>query len=102
MAREIFARVYAVVAQVPRGRVVTYGQIARHLGLPNGARTIGWALRSCPEGLPWHRVVNAQGGISARGRDLSTQVQRALLEEEGIAFGAYDRIDLSVYGWDGI
>jgi methylated-DNA-protein-cysteine methyltransferase-like protein len=102
MAKEIFARVYAVVEQIPYGRVVTYGQIARHLGMPSGARTVGWALRACPEGLPWHRVVNAQGGISARGRDVGTSVQRALLEEEGVLLGAHDRIDLSVYGWDGI
>ncbi|MBN1401468.1 MAG: methylated-DNA--[protein]-cysteine S-methyltransferase [Anaerolineae bacterium] len=102
MAKEIFARVYAVVEQIPYGRVVTYGQIARHLGMPSGARTVGWALRACPEGLPWHRVVNAQGGVSARGRDAGTSVQRALLEEEGVLLGAHDRIDLGVYGWDGI
>ncbi|MGH7393789.1 MAG: MGMT family protein [Candidatus Rokuibacteriota bacterium] len=53
--------------RVPRGRVVTYGQIAALLGRPGAARRVGWAMRICPADLPWHRVVNAQGGISVRG-----------------------------------
>ncbi len=63
-----FARaVWRLVRRVPRGRVVTYGQIAELLGRPRAARRVGWALRICPLDLPWHRVVNAQGGISVRG-----------------------------------
>lgn len=58
---------WRLVRRVPRGRVVTYGQIAALLGRPRAARRVGWALRICPADLPWHRVVNAQGGISVRG-----------------------------------
>jgi len=97
-----FQRVYAVVARVPEGRVVTYGQVARCLGSPRASRAVGYAMRHCPEGLPWHRVVNAVGQL-ARGsvmRDVT--LQRAMLEDEGVAFGASGAVDLSVYGWDGI
>lgn len=100
--RGIFERVHEVVAGVPRGKVVTYGQIARFLGMPHGARTVGWAMRQCPNGVPWHRVVNAQGRVSERGRGFSASLQRAMLEEEGIAFGDSGRIDLSIFGWDEI
>ena len=94
-----FERVYQVVARVPRGRVVTYGQIARHLGAPGAARTVGWALRQCPAYLPWHRVVNARGEISRRGDREWESIQRQLLEAEGVAFDDADRIDLAIYRW---
>ncbi|OGO04172.1 MAG: hypothetical protein A2Y73_06545 [Chloroflexi bacterium RBG_13_56_8] len=99
MTPGIYERIYQVVAQIPAGRVVTYGQIALHLGMPQGARTVGWAMRNCPEGLAWHRVINAQGRISLR---TAKSLQRALLEEEGIVFDLSGKIDLAVYGWDGI
>ena len=93
-----FHRVYARVRQVPRGRVVTYGQIARALGAPRAARTVGWALRACPEDVPWQRVVNARGEISLR---LTTgyHEQRARLKAEGVRFNRAGRIDLNKYGW---
>jgi len=84
-------RVYALVATVPRGRVTSYGEIARALGNPRGARTVGWAMRNCPEGLPWQRVVMADGTIT--GGDFATQ-RRAMLEEEGIAFTDDGRVDM--------
>src|SRR3989454_8064254 len=69
-----FEKIWRVVARVPRGRVATYGQIARMAGLLNGARTVGWAMRALSEDrriggrrVPWHRVINAQGAISLRG-----------------------------------
>jgi methylated-DNA-protein-cysteine methyltransferase-like protein len=102
MTSTFFQRVHDVVALIPRGHVVTYGQIALHLGMPHGARTAGWALHGCPSHLPWHRVVNARGGISRKGRDLSGALQRALLEEEGVVFDESGHIDLSQFGWDGI
>ena len=62
-----FRRVYALVRSVPRGRVVTYGQIARALGAPRAARTVGWAMRDCPADVPWQRVVNrAAPSVSVR------------------------------------
>lgn len=102
MSASVYERIYAVVARVPSGRVVTYGQVARHLGMPRAARTVGWAMRSCPDGLPWHRVVNGKGEISTRGTPTGVSIQRSLLEEEGVAFDANGRIDLSRYGWDEI
>ncbi|HHX65350.1 MAG TPA: methyltransferase [Chloroflexi bacterium] len=99
---DIFRRVYEVLARVPYGKVVTYGQIARHLGMPHGARVVGWALRQCPPGLPWYRVVNAQGAVSSRGGTLGEPYQRDMLEEEGVRFDEAGRIDLTIYGWDEI
>lgn len=94
-------RVYAVVRRIPRGRVATYGQVARLAGLANQARQVGYALHALPwEGLaPWHRVVNARGAISlppAGGADLT---QRMRLEKEGVRFDARGRVDLERYGW---
>ena len=102
MTPEIFERVYEIVAKVPRGQVVTYGQIARHLGMPRGARTVGWAMRKCPARLPWHRVVNARGGISKHGPSPGVPLQRVLLEDEGVTFDASGHVDLKVACWDGI
>ena len=100
MDEGFFQRVHQVIGRVPPGRVVTYGQIARHLGRPRGARAVGWAMRQCPEGLPWFRVVNSSGrpSLGTGGAAL----QRSLLEEEGVIFGPSGRIDLTVYGWDEI
>jgi methylated-DNA-protein-cysteine methyltransferase-like protein len=94
-----FQKVYELVRQVPEGHVVTYGQIATALGNPRQARQVGWAMRACPEDVPWHRVVNSQGGVSTRPELGSFNPQRALLEDEGVHFGLDGRIDLEVYGW---
>jgi methylated-DNA-protein-cysteine methyltransferase related protein len=98
---EFFQRVYAIVARIPRGKVVTYGQIAAALGDPRQARTVGWALRSTPGWLdiPWHRVVNSSGGISTRCTVDELNVQRELLEDEGIVFNEDGRLDLERYRW---
>lgn len=94
-----YARIYAVVRRIPRGRVATYGQLARLARLANGARQVGYALHALPEHttVPWHRVVNARGAISLRGGGDLTQ--RILLEREGVSFGAGGRIDLATFGW---
>jgi O-6-methylguanine DNA methyltransferase len=94
-------RIYQVVARIPRGRVATYGQVASLAGLPRRARLVGRALRVLPEGVdvPWHRVVNAQGKISARGDVLGHEdLQAALLEREGVR-SAGGAISLSRHGW---
>ncbi len=95
-----FNRVYVLVRRVPRGRVVTYGQVARALGAPGAARTVGWAMRACPEAVPWHRVVNARGEISLRPTT-GYHEQRARLRVEGVRFSRAGKIDLSKYGWGG-
>jgi methylated-DNA-protein-cysteine methyltransferase-like protein len=96
-AKPDFERVYELVRRIPSGRVATYGQIAHLLDWPRGARTVGWALRAlqADSGVPWHRVVNAQGGISIR----DAARQQALLEAEGIIFDKRGRIDLTRYRW---
>jgi methylated-DNA-protein-cysteine methyltransferase-like protein len=92
----LFQQVYVVVAQVPRGRVISYGQIARLIGRPGAARQVGWAMRRCPEDLPWQRVVMADGRIT--GGDYAAQ-RRALLQAEGVAFLADGRVDMENSGW---
>src|ERR1700674_3781376 len=76
--------VYKLVKKIPRGRVTTYGAIARALQLPGGARTAGRAMASCPSGrgIPWHRVVGAGGRLLLREPNVS--LQRKLLESEGL------------------
>lgn len=93
-----FKRVYALVRKIPPGRVLTYGQIARALGAPRAARTVGWAMRTCGDDLPWHRVVNARGEISVRPTP-GFHEQRARLKEEGVRFDRRGKIDLNKYGW---
>jgi len=93
-----YQRVYEIVARIPQGRVATYGQIARALGQPRSARVVGWAMRTCPEDLPWHRVVNNEGrsSLPTPGREL----QRALLADEGVLMDELGRVDLAQYLWD--
>jgi methylated-DNA-protein-cysteine methyltransferase-like protein len=84
MEQEVFARVYAVLALVPQGKVVTYGQIARHLGVVNGARMVGWACanarKACPgTGCSMPKARSARGGTWRA-------IQRDLLEDEGVEF----------------
>jgi len=97
-----FQKVYELVKQVPEGHVVTYGQVAAALGNARQARIVGWAMRTCPHDEPWHRVVNAQGGLSTRPIHGSFNPQRARLEDEGVEFDHNGRIDLDTYGWDGL
>ena len=99
---EAFQRFYALVDCVPRGRVATYGQIAREAGLPRHARHVGRALRELPMGseLPWHRILNARGEIARRPGDDGRR-QRARLRAEGIEVGPGDRVSLRRFGWAG-
>jgi methylated-DNA-protein-cysteine methyltransferase-like protein len=86
-------RVYALVKLIPPGHVLSYSAVARLLGVPHGARAVGWALHALPEksDVPWQRVVNAQGRISTRCESYSEDRQRELLQAEGVLF---DRTDL--------
>ena len=99
-------KVWEQVKKVPQGKVVTYGQIAQMIPLPEGMdfqyykafapRWVGGAMAACPEDVPWHRVINSQGKISAKSE---AQRQRQLLAEEGIVF-VNDRVNLRVYQWN--
>ncbi|MES1927609.1 methylated-DNA--protein-cysteine methyltransferase [Salinisphaera dokdonensis CL-ES53] len=93
-----YAPVFAAVRRIPLGRVTTYGRIANLIGRQGAARFVGYAMHRCPPGLPWHRVINAQGRISLPADSTPGMTQRRLLEEEGIAFIG-GRIDLARYGW---
>ncbi len=92
--------VFDLVRAIPRGRVMTYGQIAGELGSRVSPRAVGWILHRCPDDVPWHRVVNAQGACSTdRLPDFPKGLQRALLEAEEIAFGPNACLDLDRYRW---
>jgi methylated-DNA-protein-cysteine methyltransferase related protein len=98
--REFYVRVYDLVRRVPRGRVTTYGSLAHALGAPGWARQVGWALAALDDDdVPWHRVVNARGGLSPRTYG-SADLQRALLEAEGVEFDSHSRLDLGTYLWE--
>ncbi len=96
-----YERIYAVVRPIPRGRVATYGQIARIAGIPAHARQVGYALNALPESrsIPWHRVINAKGEISKRSEGQSEKVQRALLEREGVRFDEKGRVSFRRFRW---
>ncbi len=103
-----YEEVWMIVRQIPRGKVATYGQIAKMIPPPNGVeieaykafapRWVGGAMANCPDDVPWQRVVNSQGKISERA---GAERQRRLLEQEGVRFDANDKIDLKIYGWNG-
>ena len=92
-----------MVSRCPRGKIVSYGGIAALLGHPRAARGVGHALSVLPDGtdVPWWRVVNRNGEISARGAVHAVRLQRALLESEGVKFDRRGRIDWKRFGWNG-
>ena len=89
--------VYRLVKKIPRGRVTTYGAVAKVLRLRAGARAVGYALAACPSGrgIPWHRVLGAGGRI--RVPEPHAALQRKLLETEGVTIGV--TVDMNVYEW---
>src|SRR5271163_1257710 len=90
--------VYQLVKKIPRGRVTTYGELARALRLRGGARAVGYAMAACPSGhgIPWHRVIGAGGRV--RMPEPHASLQHRLLESEGVAMEGI-RIDMERYGW---
>lgn len=95
-AQSFFERVYEIVAQIPSGKVVSYGQIAELLGNPRAARSVGWALSACPEALPWQRVVKADGSITGGAWE---DLRRELLALEGVGFLDDGRVDMKATRW---
>ena len=99
-----YGLIYAVVRKIPRGKVATYGQIAALAGMPRHARQAGYALAATPADMkiPWHRVINAQGRISLRLRHWDSggdDLQKILLEAEGVTFDAGGKVDLDKFRW---
>ncbi len=98
-----YERIYAVVRQIPPGKVAAYGQIASIVGGCT-ARRVGYAmaaLTSRHEDVPWHRVINAQGKISLRADSAGAALQHRLLEEEGVRFDASGKVDFRQVRWSG-
>jgi len=100
-ASDTYSRIYAVVRRIPRGKVATYGQVAALAGLPGHARQVGYALNvlSATTSVPWHRVVNASGEVSRRLLRDWEELQRRLLEKEGVSFDGRGRIELRRERW---
>ncbi len=97
-----YQRIYAVVSRIPRGRVATYGQVARLAGFPGQARLVGYALSALADErrIPWHRVVNAKGLVSIRtsgsGHD---GLQMVMLRREGVRFDSQGVLSLARFQW---
>ena len=96
-------RIYEVVKQIPRGKVATYGQVAALAGNPRGARGVGFALHHNPQPgiIPCHRVIFRDGSLCTGFAFGGPEVQRRLLEQEGVCFLPDGRVDLSQFGWLG-
>jgi methylated-DNA-protein-cysteine methyltransferase-like protein len=96
---ELYEKIYIVIRKIPRGKVATYGQIARLAGMGSHARLVGYSLHALtPEKrVPWHRVVGAGGKISLGGEGYTTQ--RKILESEGVEFDEKGKIPLKRFGW---
>lgn len=82
-ANSFFQDVYEVARLIPKGRVTSYGAIAHYLGTKMSARMVGWAMNTCPKGIPAHRVVNSQGLLTAKHHFKGTNTMQRLLEKEG-------------------
>ena len=95
-----YERVWAVVAQIPPGRVTTYGDIAQYLGRRGAARTVGWALNEAVgTDLPCHRVVNRKGVLTGKRYFETPDVMEERLRSEGVGFVAEDQVDLEAHRW---
>ena len=96
-----YARIYAIVRRIPRGRVTTYGQVAELAGLAGHARQVGYALQALRDGsaVPWHRVLNAAGAVSLRAAPGDELTQRQLLEREGVRFDSRGCVRLAAVRW---
>lgn len=98
-----FETVYTMVSKIPCGRVATYGQIARLAGNPHASRIVGCALHTCPasRGIPCHRVVNREGRLAPADVFGGAEVQKSLLEAEGVSVNGKGCVELENYCWDG-
>ena len=92
-------RVYALVAQIPEGRFMTYGQIAALCGEPRGAWEVGQIAHHGPTGLPWQRVVNKQGGLAVGWPNGGQEAHRAVLQSEGVDVGDDYSVDITRLQW---
>ena len=97
--QSLYEAIWDAVRRIPRGRVSSYGRVARAAGMPGRARLVGYALHALvADDVPWHRVINARGAVSLPEADGRAALQRALLEAEGVFFEG-GRVDLARFGW---
>jgi methylated-DNA-protein-cysteine methyltransferase-like protein len=89
---------------VPFGKLVSYGQVALMAGYPRAARQVGWVLHGLPRGttIPWQRVVNTNGYIPSKGREIEAMEQMRLLRCEGVEVDDGGNLDLEIYRWNGV
>jgi methylated-DNA-protein-cysteine methyltransferase-like protein len=99
--KTLYSQFYEIIKKIPKGKVATYGQIAALAGYPGYARQVGYALNSLPEGsdVPWHRVINSKGMVSVRKTGGHENIQRILLEDDGIIFDKNHRVSLKKFQW---
>ena len=93
-------RIWSIISQIPKGKVISYGAIARLAGLPGHARYVGYTLKQLPpdSSLPWHRVINSKGSISFKIGSEKYRAQKTRLKNEGVVFSG-EKISISQYGW---
>lgn len=94
-----FESVYAIVRQIPEGKVTTYGAVGKYLGSAKSARMVGWALNKCPNDVPAHRVVNKQGLLTGKMHFDGITLMQQLLENEGVAIKDNKIVDLEKHLW---
>jgi methylated-DNA-protein-cysteine methyltransferase-like protein len=94
-----FDKVYRVARRIPYGKVTSYGAIANHLAASGSARMVGWAMNSCPEDVPAHRVVNRNGVLTGKHHFGGTNLMQQLLENEGVPVVDNQVQDLEKYFW---
>lgn len=103
-SQRLYDRIYAMVRQIPPGRVTTYGRIAELVGGCT-ARMVGYAMAALKRGtapdVPWQRVINTKGKVSVHGDGIGNAMQQVILEEEGIIFDDNGRVDFKQFGWLG-
>ena len=101
--QNFFQRVYEVVKKVPKGKVTTYGDVARAIGAPRCSRQVGWAIHVNPEQgvIPCHRVIFSDGRLSYGFAFGGLEAQKALLISEGVEVSAENKVDLKKYRWEG-
>jgi O-6-methylguanine DNA methyltransferase len=101
-SKSMYERIYEVVLGIPRGKVATYGQVARLAGRCS-PRNVGYAMHSVPPemGIPWHRVINSRGRISTRSYGDPCEAQLQMLQSEGVVFDESGKVDLEIFGWSG-
>lgn len=110
MSKNFYEQVYAIVRQIPCGKVSSYGRLAAMLGRPRAARAVGYALNGLKDkrddptyaDVPWQRVVNSQGRISIINREHGGNEQAARLRDEGVVVNDKLQIDLDIYLWEGL